>query len=88
MPLYAFPVEEMDAYVVDAGGVDLVVANDHSAATLTIGNQFVDLSGADLLELGRFFGSAEVQALLWRISQRQAAAPAEPAEPAKFALTV
>ena len=79
----AFPVEEMDAYVVDAGAIGLVVANDHSAATLTISNQFVDLSGEQLLELGRFFSSAEMQALLWRIEQRM---PAEVAQLAPFAV--
>lgn len=81
--LVAFPVDEMDAYVVDAGAIDIVVANDHSAATLTIGNQFVDLSGEQLLELGRFFSSAEMQALLWRIEQRM---PAEATQPAPFAV--
>ncbi len=81
--LVAFPVDEMDAYVVDAGAIDLVVANDHSAATLTISNQFVDLSGEQLLELGRFFSSAEMQALLWRIEQRM---PAEVAQLAPFAV--
>lgn len=77
--VHAFPVEEMDAYVVDAGTIDLVVANDHTAATLTIGNQFIDLSGQQVLELGRFFSSAEMQALLWRIEQRMSTAPARPA---------
>lgn len=81
--LVAFPVEEMDAYVVDAGVVDVVVANDHSAATLTIGGQFVDLNDEQLLELGRFFSSAEMQALLWRIEQRM---PAEPVAPALLAV--
>ena len=73
----AFQVAEMDAFVIDAEPIDLVVANDHTAATLTIGNQYVDLTGEQLVELGRFFSSAEVQAVLWRIEQRQPlAAPA------------
>ncbi len=80
--LVAFPVDEMDAYVVDAGLIDVVVANDHTAATLTIGSQFVDLTGEQLLELGRFFSSAEMQALLWRIEQRL------PAEPVRAPLAV
>ena len=73
----AFQVAEMDAFVIDAEPIDLVVANDYTAATLTIGNQYVDLTGEQLVELGRFFSSAEVQAVLWRIEQRQPlAAPA------------
>ena len=80
--LVAFPVDEMDAYVVDAGLIDVVVANDHTAATLTIVSQFVDLTGEQLLELGRFFSSAEMQALLWRIEQRL------PAEPVRAPLAV
>lgn len=66
----AFSVTEIDAFVVDAEPIDLVVANDHTAATLTIHNQFIDLTGEQLVELGRFFSSAEVQAVLWRIEQR------------------
>lgn len=80
--LVAFPVDEIDAYVVDAGPIDVVVANDHTAAQLTIPGHSIDLTGEQLLELGRFFSSAEMQALLWRIEQRL------PAEPVRAPLAV